>query len=132
VGTHGFQRLALTYLCGHFNRQGSRTCSWYLNEIRAVGEARPCQPPCISTSSPAHNASRSRAGEQAESESLGAVNSGDPATLEQFLLWAFDACPARRYVLVMAGLGIMDSDSVVGVPVRRRPLVRDLRRPRDE
>ena len=34
-----------------------------------------------------------RAGEQAESESLGAVNSGDPETLEQFLLWAFDACP---------------------------------------
>ena len=57
-----------------------------------------------------------RAGEQAESESLGAVNSGDPETLEQFLLWAFDACPARRYVLVMAGLGIMDSDSVVGRP----------------
>ena len=57
-----------------------------------------------------------RHGEQAESEFLGAVNSGDPETLEQFLLWAFDACPARRYVLVMAGLGIMDTDSVVGRP----------------
>src|SRR5207249_2138102 len=40
----------------------------------------------------------------------------DPETLQQFLLWAFDACPARRYVLVMAGLGIMDTDSVVGRP----------------
>ena len=79
-------------------------------------EARPCRRPCISTSSPARNASRCAHGEQAESESLGAVNSGDPETLEQFLLWAFDACPARRYVLVMAGLGIMDSDSVVGRP----------------
>ena len=57
-----------------------------------------------------------RHGEPAEPEFLGAVNSGDPETLEQFLLWAFDACPARRYVLVMAGLGIMDADSVVGRP----------------
>ena len=78
--------------------------------------ARRCPPPFISTSSRARSASRLRHGEQAESEFLGAVNSGDPETLEQFLLWAFDACPARRYVLVMAGLGIMDSDSVVGRP----------------
>ena len=58
-----------------------------------------------------------RTGETSEAELIGAVNSGDPQTLEQFLLWAFDACPARRYILVMAGLGIMDTDSVVG---RRR------------
>ena len=57
-----------------------------------------------------------RHGEHSEPEFLGTVNSGDPETLEQFLLWAFDACPARRYVLVMAGLGIMDGDSVVGRP----------------
>jgi hypothetical protein len=57
-----------------------------------------------------------RHGEQSEPELLGTVNSGDPETLEQFLLWAFDTCPARRYILVMAGLGIMDADSVVGRP----------------
>ena len=32
-------------------------------------------------------------------------------------MWAFDACPARRYLLVMAGLGILDPDSVVGRPL---------------
>ena len=79
-------------------------------------EARRCPPPCISTSSPAPNASRCALASRRNRSRLGTVNSGDPETLEQFLLWAFDACPARRYVLVMAGLGIMDCDSVVGRP----------------
>jgi hypothetical protein len=57
-----------------------------------------------------------RAGESGEPEYLGAVNSGAPETLEQFLAWAFDACPARRYILVLTGLGILDAKSVVGRP----------------
>ena len=92
----------------HSSRRSTKSSRW--------AAARRCRPPFISTSSRARSASRLRHGEHAESEFLGAVNSGDPETLEQFLLWAFDACPARRYVLVMAGLGIMDSDSVVGRP----------------
>ena len=118
ANTHGFQEwAALFYLCGHFNRPGEHDpFVAALNEIRAVGGSTAMSAAVYLDLESGAQRIALRAGEQAESESLGAVNSGDPETLEQFLLWAFDACPARRYVLVMAGLGIMDSDSVVGRP----------------
>ena len=114
----GFQEwAALFYLCGHFNRPGEQDpFVAALNEIRAVGGSSAMSAAVYLDLESGAQRIALRAGEQAESESLGAVNSGDPETLEQFLLWAFDACPARRYVLVMAGLGILDSDSVVGRP----------------
>jgi hypothetical protein len=118
AGGHEFQEwAALFYLCGHFNRPGEQDpFVSALNEIRAAGGSTAMSAAVYLDLESGAQRIALRAGEQAESESLGAVNSGDPETLEQFLLWAFDACPARRYVLVMAGLGIMDSDSVVGRP----------------
>lgn len=118
AGVHGFQEwTTLFYLCGHFNRPGEQDpFVSALNEIRAVGGTPAMSAAVYLDLETGAQRIALRAGEQAESESLGAVNSGAPETLEQFLLWAFDACPARRYVLVMAGLGIMDSDSVVGRP----------------
>jgi hypothetical protein len=118
AGVPGLQEWAtLFYLCGHFNRPGEQDpFVSALNEIRAVGGSPAMSAAVYLDLESGAQRIALRAGEQAESESLGAVNSGDPETLEQFLLWAFDACPARRYVLVMAGLGIMDSDSVVGRP----------------
>jgi CHAT domain-containing protein len=108
---------ALFYLCGHFNRPGEQDPFLAaLNEIREVGGSATMSAAVYLDLESGAQRVALRHGEQAESESLGAVNSGDPETLEQFLLWAFDACPARRYVLVMAGLGILDSDSVVGRP----------------
>jgi CHAT domain-containing protein len=107
----------LFYLCGHFNRADARDeFVSALEEIRNIG-ATPDMSAAIylDLESGAQRVAL-RHGEPAESEVLGAVNSGDPGTLAQFLEWAFDACPARRYVLVMAGLGIMDADSVVGRP----------------
>ena len=117
-GVHGFQEwAALFYLCGHFNRPDELDpFVSALNEIRAVGGSTAMSAAVYLDLESGAQRIALRAGEQAESESLGAVNSGDPETLEQFLMWAFDACPARRYVLVMAGLGIMDTDSVVGRP----------------
>ena len=44
----------------------------------------------------------------------GPVNTGAPDALHDFLTWALERCPARRVVLVLAGLGILDGDSVVG------------------
>ena len=118
ASAHGFQEwAALFYLCGHFNRPGEHDpFVAALNEIRAVGGSAAMSAAVYLDLESGAQRIALRVGEQAESESLGAVNSGDPETLEQFLLWSFDACPARRYVLVMAGLGIMDSDSVVGRP----------------
>jgi hypothetical protein len=107
----------LFYLCGHFNRadeQGPFVAA--LDEIREVGGSAAMSAAVYLDLESGARRIALRHGEAAESEFLGAVNSGDPETLEQFLLWAFDACPARRYVLVMAGLGIMDTDSVVGRP----------------
>jgi CHAT domain-containing protein len=117
-GTQGLQEWAtLFYLCGHYNRPGEQDpFVSALNEIRAVGGSAAMSAAVYLDLESGAQRVALRAGEQVESESLGAVNSGDSETLEQFLLWAFDACPARRYVLVMAGLGIMDSDSVVGRP----------------
>ena len=108
---------ALFYLCGHFNRADEKDPF-----LDALDEIRKVEP--ITTMATAvfldleSGAQRIalRRGETTEAEHLGAVNSGDPQTLEQFLAWAFDACPARRYILVMAGLGILDTDSVVGRP----------------
>jgi len=108
---------ALFYLCGHYDRPGEQDpFVAALEDLRKV-------PPTESMSTAVYLDLESgaqriaiRAGEVADTEFLGAVNSGDPKTLEQFLSWAFDACPARRYLLVMAGLGIMDSQSVVGRP----------------
>ena len=108
---------ALFYLCGHFNRTGEQDpFVAALEEIRSSRRERGDVGRRVSrprVRRPAHRAAARRA---LGSEFLGAVNSGDPENLEQFLQWAFDACPARRYVLVMAGLGIMDADSVVGRP----------------
>src|SRR5262245_62206889 len=108
---------ALFYLCGHYNRPGEKDAFVAaLQELTETGAS-----PAMSVAAYLDLESGAqrialRHGEHSEPEFLGTVNSGDPVTLEQFLLWAFDACPARRYVLVMAGLGIMDSDSVVGRP----------------
>jgi hypothetical protein len=107
----------LYYLCGHYNRPGEQDpFVTALADIQAAG-ATPAMSAAVylDLESGAQRVAM-QPGEEPESESIGAVNSGDPKTLEQFLAWAFDACPARRYVLVMAGLGIMDSDSVVGRP----------------
>src|SRR5690606_20897324 len=57
-----------------------------------------------------------RPGEPPLSESIGAVNSGDPQTLEQFLSGAFDACPARRYGHVLAGPGSLCAGPGAGRP----------------
>jgi hypothetical protein len=108
---------ALFYLCGHFNRsaeQGPFVAA--IDEIRNVGGSAAMSAAVHLDLESGAQRIALRQGEPAELEFLGAVNSGAPETLEQFLLWAFDACPARRYVLVMAGLGILDSDSVVGRP----------------
>jgi hypothetical protein len=115
---HGLQEwAALFYLCGHYNRPGEQDpFVAALNDIRAIGGSAAMSTAVYLDLESGAQRIALRRGEQAESESLGAVNSGAPETLEQFLLWAFDACPARRYVLVMAGLGILDSDSVVGRP----------------
>ncbi|MEO5741892.1 MAG: CHAT domain-containing protein [Vicinamibacterales bacterium] len=108
---------ALFYLCGHFNRTGDQDpFVSALDEIQEVGGSIAMSAAVYLDLESGAQRVALRHGEEAESEFLGAVNSGDPETLEQFLLWAFDACPARRYLLVMAGLGIMDSDSVVGRP----------------
>lgn len=108
---------ALFYLCGHYNRPGEKDAFVAaLEELTETGAS-----PAMSVAAYLDLESGAqrialRHGEHSEPEFLGTVNSGDPETLEQFLLWAFDTCPARRYVLVMAGLGIMDADSVVGRP----------------
>jgi hypothetical protein len=107
----------LFYLCGHFNRTGERDpFVSALEEIREIGATAEMSAAIYLDLESGAQRVALRQGEPVESEMLGAVNSGDPRTLEQFLEWAFDACPARRYVLVMAGLGIMDADSVVGRP----------------
>ena len=107
----------LYYLCGHFNRPGERDpFVAALDEIQKVAAtARASAAVYLDLESGARRLAL-RPGEIPEFESVGAVNSGDPRTLEAFLSWAFDACPAKRYVLVMAGLGILDADSVVGRP----------------
>src|SRR5262245_40664975 len=107
----------LYYLCGHFNRPGH--LDPFVASLEEIRSARaPTERSAAVYLDRESGAQRIalRPGEAADAESLGAMNSGDPQTLEQFLTWAFDACPARRYVLVMAGLGILDSDSVVGRP----------------
>ena len=108
----------LFYLCGHFNRNDERDPFMSaLDEIRKIGATAEMSAAIyLDLESGAQRVALRRV-EPDEAELLGAVNSGDPKTLEQFFAWAFDACPARRYVLVMAGLGIMDADSVVGRPL---------------
>jgi hypothetical protein len=107
----------LYYLCGHFNRLGERdpfvAALDEIQEVPATAEASAAV--YLDLESGARRLAL-RAGEKPEFEAVGAVNSGDPRTLEAFLSWAFDACPAKRYILVMAGLGILDADSVVGRP----------------
>jgi hypothetical protein len=113
----GHDWAALFYLCGHFNRADHKDpFAAALDEIAAVGATASMSAAVYLDLESGARRIALRPGEPADVESLGAVNSGDPQTLEQFLVWAFDACPARRYVLVMAGLGILDSDSVVGRP----------------
>ena len=108
---------ALFYLCGHFNRSGEQgPFVAAIDEIRQVGGSAAMSAAVYLDLESGAQRIALRAGEAPESELLGAVNSGDPGTLEQFFAWAFDACPAQRYILVMAGLGIMDADSVVGRP----------------
>jgi CHAT domain-containing protein len=108
---------ALFYLCGHFNRTTERDpFVSALQEIRQIGATAEMSAAVYLDLESGAQRVALRHGAPIESELIGAVNSGDPHTLEQFLGWAFDACPARRYVLVMAGLGIMDADSVVGRP----------------
>ena len=108
---------ALFYLCGHYDRPGEQDpFVTALDEIRRVGPASTMSAAVYLDLESGARRVVLREGEPAEPELLGAVNSGDPQTLEQFLAWASDACPARRYILVMAGLGILDAKSVVGRP----------------
>ncbi|MEO7136027.1 MAG: clostripain-related cysteine peptidase, partial [Vicinamibacterales bacterium] len=105
------------YLCGHYNRPGEEDAFVAaLQELKQVGGSPAMSVAVYLDLESGAQRIALRHGEHSEPELLGTVNSGDPETLEQFLLWAFDTCPARRYVLVMAGLGIMDADSVVGRP----------------
>lgn len=107
----------LFYLCGHYNRAGGTDpFVSALDDIHAVGATKDVAAAAYLDLESGARRVALRPGEPVDSEVLGPVNSGDPKTLEQFLAWAFDACPARRYVLVMAGLGILDADSVVGRP----------------
>jgi CHAT domain-containing protein/cysteine peptidase C11 family protein len=107
----------LFYLCGHFNRPGERDPFLAaLDDIRQVTATPQTSAAVYLDLESGARRMALRAGEEPESEFVGAVNSGDPRTLEAFLSWAFDACPAKRYILVMAGLGILDADSVVGRP----------------
>jgi hypothetical protein len=108
---------ALFYLCGHYDRPDEQDpFAAALDEIRAVIPTPAMSAAVYLDLETGAQRLSLRAGEPADPEYLGAVNSGDPQTLEQFLSWAFDACPARRYLLVMAGLGILDTKSVVGRP----------------
>ncbi len=110
---------AIFYLCGHFNRPDAQDpFVAALDDIRAAGASAQLSVAVYLDLESGARRFALRAGdtEPGVAEAMGAVNSGDPRTLEQFLEWAFDACPARRYILVMAGLGIMDRDSVVGRP----------------
>jgi len=108
----------LFYLCGHFNRPGlTDPFITAIEEIRAVGaSAHVGIAAYLDLESGAQRIAIRPGDATQDVEMIGAVNSGDPRTFEQFITWAFDACPARRYILVMAGLGIMDSHSVVGRP----------------
>jgi len=108
---------ALFYLCGHYDRPGEKDSFVAgLQELTQIGGSPAMSVAVYLDLESGAQRIALRHGEQSEPELLGTVNSGDPETLEQFLLWAFDTCPARRYILVMAGLGIMDADSVVGRP----------------
>jgi hypothetical protein len=108
----------LFYLCGHFNRADEQDpFVAAFDEIRSVGPSASMSAAVYLDLESGAQRIALRQGETPEVEQLGPVNSGDPQTLEQFLAWAFDACPARRYVVVLAGLGIMDADSVVGRPL---------------
>jgi len=108
----------LFYLCGHYNRPDLKDpFLTALDEIRKVGASGQVGIAAYLDLESGARRIAIRPGDAAQdSEGIGAVNSGAPETLEQFITWAFDACPARRYILVMAGLGIMDSHSVVGRP----------------
>src|SRR6478736_5357972 len=108
---------ALFVLGGHYDRPGEKDAFVAsLQELTQVGGSPAMSVAVYLDLESGAQRIALRHGEHSEPEFLGTVNSGDPETLEQFLLWAFDTCPARRYVLVMAGLGIMDADSVVGRP----------------
>jgi hypothetical protein len=117
IGGQGQEWSVLFYLCGHFNRAGVRDpFVAALDEIRQVAATPQASAAVYLDLESGAQRIALRPGEQAESEFVGAVNSGDPRSLAAFLSWAFDACPAKRYILVMAGLGILDADSVVGRP----------------
>jgi hypothetical protein len=105
----------LFYLCGHYDRPEEQDpFVAAIDEIRRVGPTDGMSTAVFLDLESGAQRLALRSGESADVEFIGAVNSGDPQTLEQFLAWAFDACPARRYVLVMAGVGIMDAASVAG------------------
>lgn len=107
----------LFYLCGHFNRPGERDpFVTAIEEVRTIGASAGMSAAAYLDLESGAQRVALRPGEPVETEFIGAANSGAPQTLEQFLTWAFDSCPARRYILVMAGLGILDTDSVVGRP----------------
>lgn len=48
-----------------------------------------------------------------QGESIGAVNTGEGATLEQFLAWADQVCPGEHVALVIGGLGILERAGTV-------------------
>src|SRR4029453_15904546 len=108
---------ALFYLCGHFNRPGYKDAFVAaLKELTEVGGSAAMSAAVYLDLESGAQRIALRAGEHTDPEFLGTVHSGAPGTLDVFLPWALDACPALRYVLVIAGLGIMNCDSVVGRP----------------
>jgi hypothetical protein len=104
-------------MCGHYDRPDAQDpFVTAFREIRGVAPTTQMSAALYLDLESGAQRLALRAGEPGEPEYLGAVNSGAPDTLEQFLAWAFDACPARRYILVLTGLGILDAKSVVGRP----------------
>ena len=76
----------LFYLCGHFNRPGEQDpFVAALDDIRQVGGSAAMSAAVYLDLESGAQRIALRHGEPAESEFLGAVNSGDPETLEQFL-----------------------------------------------
>ena len=107
----------LFYLCGHFHRPGEADPFLIaFEEIRSAGVPQGVAAAIYLDLETGARRMALHPGQPADVEMLGASNSGDPETLESFLSWAFDACAARHYILVMAGLGILDAESVVGRP----------------
>jgi len=50
----------------------------------------------------------------ADKESLGQINTGDPNTALQFFQWGIEQCPSKHIAIFFGGTGIADPHSIVG------------------